>query len=84
MALIFPVRVRQVNGHYEAETPALPGWSAAGAGVEQLLGQARSALEKATPTMEVFEYAVARVDGVQVHEVAVEEPWSWYFKPPNE
>jgi hypothetical protein len=85
MALTFPVLVRHENGQCVAETPALPGWSAAAPDVAKVLDKARQALEAALlKHLEPIGYDISPARGVFLHELTIDEPSSWWWKDPSE
>ena len=85
MALLFPVLVTRNQGVFTAETPALPDWSVSGPDVGSLMPQVRAALESALiDGLALASYSVVGRDGVEVHQVKLDEPESWWFKDPSE
>jgi predicted RNase H-like HicB family nuclease len=85
MALTFPVFIGRVNGQFQAESPALPGWTGSAPDVDEVLGQAKMALEGAlTRNLEASAVLATSRDGYQVHNVTVDEPSSWWDKDPTE
>ena len=85
MALLFPVLVTRNEGVFTAETPALEDWSISGPDVGSLMTQARAALESAlVDGLALANYTVVTRAGVEVHEVKIDEPESWWFKDPSE
>ncbi len=85
MALTFPVLIRDEGGQCVAEPPARPGWSVKGHEVVALLALVRTALEEALEeSLEPIGYEVSVSRNVQIHEVVIDEPSSWWWKDPSE
>jgi len=85
MPLVFPVLVGRENGRFQAETPALPGWTCSAPDVDAVLDQAKVAIEAAlNDQLEATAVISEPHDGLQLHEITIDEPMGWWDKDPTE